>query len=451
MLFTEAPATKAPAPEKPAAPKQDMIPTETVQKILQLSHPEVKPLSPVAPLPETRPTPASVKSVPVSMAVEEVKIPAWLAPLARETDAIPADTPSKTPRSPKRILPPQQLRKTRSLSKRMPSPRRFSTRCLVTSCWVLRQRSPQQATPVARKKACLLDLPQLAFSSSVAVHGTRSSPATPFRVCLRQNPQPRSHRPLRIHPRPQANLPFDQKPLPSGPAGPNSNQPPASKPLTPLPLSASSSAVNSTAIPAVSKETTSEPHNAPPVAAQPKKPVLGEVRLANSQRESRRELRARRGSAPSIDASQPSSGAPFTLSASHSKEPTAPLPIGGDVVSAKLLKSVPPVYPPAARSQRVGGDVKIDALIDVSGNVSTMKVISGPALLHQAAMSRPEAMEIRACETRRQPHSHALDRHRAVPPAVIATPRTLNLERERQSSRSLFFGNLPARRVPVLR
>jgi protein TonB len=91
--------------------------------------------------------------------------------------------------------------------------------------------------------------------------------------------------------------------------------------------------------------------------------------------------------APSIDASQPSSGAPFTLSAAHSKEPTAPLPIGGDVVSAKLLKSVPPVYPSAARSQRVGGEVKIDALIDVSGNVSTMKVISGPALLHQAAMS----------------------------------------------------------------
>ena len=93
------------------------------------------------------------------------------------------------------------------------------------------------------------------------------------------------------------------------------------------------------------------------------------------------------GEAPAIDASLPSSGEPFTLSGSNSKEPTAPLPIGGDVVSAKLLKSVPPVYPPSARTQRVGGDVKIDALIDVAGNVSTMKVISGPTLLHQAAMN----------------------------------------------------------------
>ena len=97
MLFTEAPATKAPAPEKPTAPKQDMTPSETVQKILQLSQPEVKPPSPVAPLPETRPTPASVKSVPVSMAVEEVKIPAWLAPLARETDALPAEATVEEP------------------------------------------------------------------------------------------------------------------------------------------------------------------------------------------------------------------------------------------------------------------------------------------------------------------------------------------------------------------
>jgi protein TonB len=40
-----------------------------------------------------------------------------------------------------------------------------------------------------------------------------------------------------------------------------------------------------------------------------------------------------------------------------------------------------------ARTQRVSGDVTIDALIDVNGRVSTMRVVSGPALLHEAAMS----------------------------------------------------------------
>jgi periplasmic protein TonB len=34
----------------------------------------------------------------------------------------------------------------------------------------------------------------------------------------------------------------------------------------------------------------------------------------------------------------------------------------------------------------VAGDVRIDALIDANGRVSTMKAVSGPTLLHQAAM-----------------------------------------------------------------
>jgi protein TonB len=47
---------------------------------------------------------------------------------------------------------------------------------------------------------------------------------------------------------------------------------------------------------------------------------------------------------------------------------------------------VSPVYPSLARNQHVGGDVKIDALIDANGRVTSMNVLSGPTLLHQAAM-----------------------------------------------------------------
>jgi protein TonB len=39
-----------------------------------------------------------------------------------------------------------------------------------------------------------------------------------------------------------------------------------------------------------------------------------------------------------------------------------------------------------AKNQHVSGDVRVDALIDANGRVTTMKVISGPTLLHQAAM-----------------------------------------------------------------
>ena len=51
-----------------------------------------------------------------------------------------------------------------------------------------------------------------------------------------------------------------------------------------------------------------------------------------------------------------------------------------------LLKSASPIYPATARAQNVSGEVKIDALIDVNGNVSSVKIISGPALLHQSAL-----------------------------------------------------------------
>ncbi len=73
------------------------------------------------------------------------------------------------------------------------------------------------------------------------------------------------------------------------------------------------------------------------------------------------------------------------LASSHSA-PTAPVPVGGEVKPVQLVSSVQPVYPQMARSQRVSGDVKIDALIDENGRVTGMKVVSGPVLLHQAAM-----------------------------------------------------------------
>lgn len=73
------------------------------------------------------------------------------------------------------------------------------------------------------------------------------------------------------------------------------------------------------------------------------------------------------------------------LSSSH-HAPAAPVPVGGEVKNVQLLSSVQPAYPQMARSQRISGDVKIDALIDESGRVTGMKVVSGPVLLHQAAM-----------------------------------------------------------------
>jgi TonB family protein len=73
------------------------------------------------------------------------------------------------------------------------------------------------------------------------------------------------------------------------------------------------------------------------------------------------------------------------LGGTRGNQPAAPIPVGGEVKPAVLISSVPPVYPQMARTQRVGGDVKIDALIDEHGRVTSMKVVSGPVMLYQAA------------------------------------------------------------------
>jgi TonB family protein len=77
------------------------------------------------------------------------------------------------------------------------------------------------------------------------------------------------------------------------------------------------------------------------------------------------------------------------LSVSNVKQPVAPpvpLPVGGDVKAARLISSVPPSYPAIAKSQRVGGNVKIDAVVDATGRVTGMTIVSGPTLLQQSAM-----------------------------------------------------------------
>src|SRR6267142_1637375 len=130
-----------------------------------------------------------------------------------------------------------------------------------------------------------------------------------------------------------------------------------------------------------------------PVAAQPKKPSLGQVRLATPKVTKRRSTandgESDAGLAFSGDESDSNAGALGAGLAANTSQPVAPaaaLPVGGDVKQARLISSVPPSYPVLAKNQHVAGDVRVDALIDASGRVTTMKVVSGPTLLHQAAM-----------------------------------------------------------------
>jgi general secretion pathway protein A len=59
---------------------------------------------------------------------------------------------------------------------------------------------------------------------------------------------------------------------------------------------------------------------------------------------------------------------------------------GGNLQPPKLVSSPPPAYPLLARTEKMQGVVVIDALVDATGKITDMRVISGSARLTQAAM-----------------------------------------------------------------
>jgi len=70
-----------------------------------------------------------------------------------------------------------------------------------------------------------------------------------------------------------------------------------------------------------------------------------------------------------------------------SQPPLTRVRVGGVIAQPKLLHSVSPNYPSAARSAGISGNVVILAHVDKTGNVASMKVVSGPATLQAAATS----------------------------------------------------------------
>jgi TonB family protein len=85
-----------------------------------------------------------------------------------------------------------------------------------------------------------------------------------------------------------------------------------------------------------------------------------------------------------LEPSQPAAELASGLVGSASRQPVAPSS-GSDVKPAILISSVPPIYPQMAKTQRITGAVTIDALIDVTGHVASMAIVSGPALLQESA------------------------------------------------------------------
>jgi len=103
--------------------------------------------------------------------------------------------------------------------------------------------------------------------------------------------------------------------------------------------------------------------------------------LAPSSIERRSNAAIGRDVAPDVVAVEPN------ISASAFQEVLAGLsPVGGRMREPRLVTRTVPSYPAAARQVGIEGEVAIDAVIDTSGKLTNLKVVSGAPLLRQAAL-----------------------------------------------------------------
>jgi protein TonB len=161
-----------------------------------------------------------------------------------------------------------------------------------------------------------------------------------------------------------APSPAPQKPAQSPAVSSDSVQP-----------SAAASATQAAA-PALNSSSSATPA---PNAASPAVPAPQPVSVAAAAPVSN----AKGKSAPLLSASERT---PLRTSTDSVPASTALLFEGGPIVPPKLVKSVRPNAPPNAILGYVTGDVAVDATVDPSGRVNSVKVLSGPAPLRNAAV-----------------------------------------------------------------
>ena len=402
MLFSAAPTAKL-APPLPTVPARDpQVVSGLPRQVLEVRKSEPAPVKAASP---AKTFPPQIKS---SLDAEEVKIPSWLDPLARNAAAA-ASTQELVERE-----KAKHAAEITAREERPPEPLPVATMdsapefelpgigslLPLDEPVITGQRSSggsgRGVLYAAIAAGVLLAAGGVWYflHPATAVEG-RSAPITTT-AGSQTNATPPT--PAVAHP---AALPASQNsvaaPQPTSGANPTplSSTPALSAPPTKAPVNSEAVPVTrdntrgaGTTIPAAAIERISRP----PAEPEPKKPALGEVHLARPTMSRSRNGQEDGAEAPSISSGNSDAnagGLDSGLSTGNAKQPAAPetpLRVGGDVKSAKLISSVSPIYPVLAKNQHVSGDVRVDALIDANGRVTTMKVISGPTLLHQAAM-----------------------------------------------------------------
>ena len=145
------------------------------------------------------------------------------------------------------------------------------------------------------------------------------------------------------------------------------NQPAVTQPITMKPVPTEQTAAN---------------NNAPRVEPKPAETIRKADDTASAEAQRNRVV-----SQPTVQTAAPANNSTQAAAATTSENTAAtggPMELGSSLI-AYATKQQPPVYPPAAKSMRATGVVKVEVTIDEKGDVAEVQKASGPALLQAAA------------------------------------------------------------------
>lgn len=370
--------------------KQHDTALSATNKVIEIAHREEHTGIKAAEAP-TRSAASSRQTSNLDIAAEEVKIPAWLEPLARNTAA-------PTPVAVTHIEPPKTSvveTETHTAKAEEISAPAFQPEVAAPTFGLKLLDQADEAGEIGPPKSSKgLIIGLLAAGLILAAAGGwyfkfRSAPVVPTQTStptFATLPKPVDANPSTS----EGNVvepPSSSKEVSN--SVPKRNDTPTTQSVSATGTNASLSAEAAKELVKIESAKKHEAVDTRPAEVAAKKPSLGAVQLAMPTVNAS-SVKPEDVAAPGLNLGNdaPANGdvASAGLIAGHGKQPKVPVAVGGDVKTARLLHAVPPVYPSIARSQHIAGDVVLDALIDATGRVSTMKVISGPVLLHQAAM-----------------------------------------------------------------
>jgi TonB family protein len=402
MLFAaDVPATPVKAPQTPPATSQSSISQtsspQTSSKVVEIARPQT-PAAKLAP-------PIAPASLPSSLDTEEVKIPSWLEPLARNAATHGQnDLGAKVDAQADRLIEFEVQDVSAPVStpkEEVPAPAPAEAQLSSHLFEEEAQIHPQGAP--GKNKGVLIGAIAAGLLAAVAggtwyarrsaaptqpAAATTTAPATAS-AAVAPNVAQSAAPPRNSSGTPTPNRSnINSEPVPQSMSQPASSQANSNSPsVTPASQMLKVAGDKNVSAELSAYKKLAEPQ---PVV---KKPSIGEVHLAapkasraaGSMEVGEAEELSMNGGHAALSGDAMGGG----LASGNTKQPVAPaapLPVGGDVRPAHLLSSTPPVYPALAKIQHVQGAVMVDAVVDASGRITSTKVISGPILLHQAAM-----------------------------------------------------------------